>query len=127
MTKDFYSFGAISFKREHIIFIIEHLEDMKEGRYPPDYKVTGYTGKKKSGISKQAYFENPCILVAEVECRLKFTGRDGESLIAEIQSGETVHEKLSPESQLVLDYISLWDFRKRPKYSSWKRERKQKG
>lgn len=122
--EDWYSPSKINYCREHNIFIILNLEDMRAGRYPPEHKESGYSGKTKGGISKHAYFEASCMIGAEVYRRLKITGMDGKLLKAQVQGGIIDYELLEPESQMALDYISLWDFRKRPRpYSLWKAKR----
>jgi len=68
----------------------------------------------------RAPFEIPCQFAAEIELRLKACGLDGKLLRAEIQSGILFYENLSEESRWALNYISIWDFRKRPDYVSWK-------
>jgi len=124
VVKEWYSPGEINFSREQCIFILQNLEDMSAGIYPPEHKITGYTGKKKHGFPSRAYFENPCMLAAEIKRRLEFTRTDGKLLKAQIQGGITDYELLEPEAQMALDYISLWDFRKRPHpYSLWKAKR----
>lgn len=120
--KDFYSPAEIIFSRPQIIWIIEHLDGAD--KWPSDFKVTGYSGKKKGGINKRAYFEAPKIIIAEVERRLEFTKTDGKLLKKEIKLGTTVFELLEPESQNALNFVSLWDFRKRPRYYEWKKWRK---
>ncbi len=121
--KDFYSPGEIKFSRPQMIWIIEHLEILSAGIYPPDYKVTGYTGKKRGGFPRHGPFETPCIIAAEVKRRLKKTKTDGKLLKAQIQGGITAYEELEPESQMALNYISLFDFRKRPPYYVFKKNR----
>ncbi len=122
--EEWYSPSEINYSREHCIFIILNLEDMKIGRWPPEHKVTGYAGKTKGGINKRASFDNPCVVAAEISRRLKFTKTDGKLLKAQVQGGILDYELLEPESQMALDYISLWDFRKRPRpYSLWKAKR----
>jgi len=119
--KDWYSPGEIRFDRFQCIFIIFHLDSMSIGQYPSDFKVTGYSGKKKGGINKRAYFDNPCVLSAEVSRRLKLTKTDGKLLKAQIQGGITEYEELEPEAQMALNFISIFDFRKRPKYYIFKK------
>lgn len=124
MTKDWYSPSEITFQREEIIWILQNLDSLSAGIRPPEHKETGYPGKKRGGISKRAYFEDPCMIAAEVSRRLKLTKTDGKLLKAQVQSGITNYEDLEPEAQMALNYIALWDFRKRPRYSFWKRDRK---
>ena len=121
MTQDWYSPSEIKFSRHQVIWIIEHLESLSAGIYPPEHKITGYTGKRKGGYPSRAYFETPCQLSAEVSRRLKATKTDGKLLKAQIQSGVTDYELLEPEAQMALNYISLWDFRKRSPYYIFKK------
>ena len=118
--RDYYSPAEIVFSRPQIIWIISNLEEIESGRWPPDFKVTGYTGKSKSRRFGSAYFEVPCSISAEIKRRLKFTGKDGKILFWQIRAGLTIFEKLEPEAQMVLNFISLFDFRKRPTYRIWK-------
>lgn len=122
--EEWYSPSEINYSREHCIFIILNLEDMKIGRWPPEHKVTGYAGKTKGGINKRASFDNPCVIAAEIARRLKVTRVDGKLLKAQVQGGITDYELLEPESQMALDYISLFDFRKRPHYVQWCKRRR---
>jgi len=122
--KEWYSPGEIRFNRFQCIFIIFHLESMSIGQYPSDFKVTGYSGKSKGGINKRAYFDNPCVFSAEVSRRLKLTKTAGKLLKAQIQGGITDYEELEPEAQMALDFISIFDFRKRPSYPQWRARHK---
>lgn len=120
MIKEWYSPSEIYFSREHCIWILQNLDSLSAGIYPPEHKVTGYTGKKKGGFPSQAYFENPCILAAEVKRRLEYTKTDGKLLKAQVQGGIIDYELLEWEAQIALNFLSLWDFRKRPNYSVWR-------
>lgn len=120
--RDWYSPAEIRFTRYEVIWIIEHLEGADT--WPPDFKVSGYSGKTKGGINKRAYFDNVKVIYAEVARRLKLTKTDGKLLKAQVQGGITEYEELEPEAQMALNYISLWDFRKRKiRYSLWKAQR----
>lgn len=118
--KEWYSPAEIRFSRYQVIWILEHLDSLSAGFWPPDFKVTGYSGKKKGGINKRAYFDNPIVIAAEVKRRLKLTKTDGKLLKAQVQGGITEFKELEWESQTALNFLSLWDFRKRPNYSVWR-------
>jgi len=100
------------------------MELIEQGLWPPDFKYTGYTGGKKGRRFGPAYFEIPLCISGEVKRRLEFTKTDGKLLKAQIQGGITEYELLEPEAQTALNFISLFDFRKRPKYFEWKKWRK---
>ena len=121
-AKDFYSYSEIRFTRNQVIWILEHLDGADS--WPPDFKVTGYSGKKKGGLNKRAYFDNPKVIIGEINRRLKFTKTDGKLLKSQVQSGITEYENLEWEAQNALNFLSLWDFRKRPRYFEWKKWRK---
>lgn len=117
--KDFYSPAEIKYSRAQCIWIIGNLDGADS--WPPDFKVSGYSGKSKGGLNKRAYFDNVKVIYAEVERRLKLTKTDGKLLKAQILGGITEYEYLEPESQMALNFISLYDFRKRPKYYIFKK------
>jgi len=121
---DWYSPSSIKFSRPEIIWILENIEMIEEGRWPPDFKYTGYTGGNKGRRFGPAYFEAPCSISAEVKRRLVLTKQDGKILFWQIKAGITTFESLESEAKCALNFVSLWDFRKRPRYSFWKRDRK---
>lgn len=126
LMEEWYSPSEINYCREHCIFILQNLEDMRAGRWPPEHKVTGYPGKQKGGISKHAYYEASCMIGAEVYRRLKVTKTDGKLLKAQVQGGIIDYELLEPEAQMALDYICIFDWRKRTRkipYAMWKAQR----
>lgn len=119
-----FSPASIKFSRSQIIWVITYMELIETGSWPSDFKYTGYTGGKKSRRFGPAYFEAPLCISAEVKKRLELTKKDGTILYWQIQSGITRFEELEPEAQMALNFISLFDFRKRPKYFEWKKWRK---
>ena len=118
---DFYSPGEIKYSRAQCIWILQNLDGADT--WPPDFKVTGYSGKTKGGLNKRAHFDNVKVIFAEVDRRLKLTKTDGKLLKAQVLGGVTDYDSLEPEAQMALNFISLFDFRKRAKYSFWKRDR----
>ncbi|MBU2060077.1 MAG: hypothetical protein KKB38_20395 [Gammaproteobacteria bacterium] len=119
-NEEWYSPAAITFQREQIIWILTNMETIEAGRWPPDFKITGYSGGKKGRSFGPAYFEVPCAISAEVKRRLKLTKLEGKLLYWQVRSGVTRFEDLEDEAQMALNFVSLFDFRKRPKYYIWK-------
>ena len=125
MDKDFYSPGQIRFKRDEMIWLISWLPYMQEeGKWPPEYKETGYTGEK-SNRNSIASFEIPSEYIAEVTYRLKTTGEAGGALVDEIQGGITDYEGLSRPAKRALNYISGWR-RRNQTYPLWKADSKRR-
>lgn len=119
MLDEWYSPKEITFTRDQVLWILRHLEMMREGNYPPE-PSSGYTeplGKKRT--RRGAYFETPCVIVAEVDWRLERTGIDGKLLLAEVKAEYTY---FSQEAWTALNYISGWKRKKTP-YSQWKASR----
>ena len=82
------------------------------------------TGSRQ--FKPDAYFIKPKAIWAEISRRLKLTKTDGKLLIKEIESmAKPNYDGLEyPESRCALDYISLFDFRKRPPYFQWRQRRR---
>lgn len=140
---EWYNYDCFRFARHQIIWVIENRAVFDEGKWPSepceyetDEKVNGewvvteakssYVGLQGRGPFKcNAYFINPATVWAEISRRLKLTETEGKLLIEEIDNmGEPCYENLKhQESKDALNYISLFDFRKRPPYSQWKRQR----
>ena len=121
MAKDWYSPGEILFQRDEILWVLQYIELIEKGDWPPDFKETGYTGGKKGRRFGPAYFETPVIISAEVKRRLDAAGEDGKLLFWQVKAGITTFDDLESESQCALNFMSLWDFRKRPAYYSWRK------
>jgi len=121
---EWYSPREINFNRDQMIWLIEHLEIMRRGEYPPDPQGSRYISVGKRKIKPKAYFEISCQLAGEVDFRLKLTGVDGKLLVAEINNGIDRYEDLDYESQMALNFISGW--RRRKNYSQWKADRRRR-
>jgi len=119
--KDWYSPGEILFQRDEILWVLQYIELIEEGVWPPDFKHTGYTGGKRGRRFGSAYFEVPITISAEVKRRLSATGEDGKLLFWQVKAGITNFEDLESEAKCALNFMSLWDFRKRPAYSIWRK------
>jgi hypothetical protein len=120
---DWWKPSEIYFSREQCIWLIQYLDLLKEGRWPPD-PSGGYTdAAAQSSLSSHAIYETPCQFAAEIERRIEVTKRDGKLLIWQIRAGVELYEDLEPESKIALNYISINDFRKRSPYPEWRRGR----
>lgn len=117
---EWYSYRDIKFTPEQVIWILQNLELLEEGKWPPEYSVTGYTddGFMKR-VNKEAGFVKPTIIVAEVNKRLERTGVHGKLLRAEIIAGL----ELSEESKSALRYCS-GRRRKQMSFLQWQRKGK---
>ncbi len=130
--KEWYPPYEITFQRSHILFILRHLESLREGVYPPDPYHSGYTDtpmpKKQKRARHRAYFETPVAIAAEVERRLENCGLDGVMLLLLYTYSwpeETVakYYRISAEevkfrAGAVLYRISGWSYKARP-YRRW--------
>lgn len=114
---DYYSPRDITFTREQMIWLIEHLDLLELGDWPPEGRETGYTGSQKSH-SHKAPFETAAQIYVEVSYRLDRTGNDGETLVWEVQNGLNAYALLCPAAKKALNYISGWR-RRKMKYRKW--------
>lgn len=76
---EWWSPREIKFTRRQVLWILEHAETLRGGRWPADPVTSGYVDlpviKKKGG--KEAHFIKPIEVIAEVETRLEKAGLDG--------------------------------------------------
>jgi len=126
----------ILFHREHIIWLLKHLKELKVGEWPPDPGVTGYTeapGGVVTSRAKNAHYEIACSCAAEVSIRLKATGLDGY-LVEERYMEDKTEQEISDTRHLPLtevyqrlrtaiNYMSGWR-RRQYSYSDFKRHRR---
>lgn len=118
--KPWYHYGEIRWCPYQVIFIIENLEVLIAGSWPPNPDDSSYIDPQiRTGYRSEAYYTKPVEILAEVEYRLKRTGVDGKLLKAEIL-GEL---ELSKESKSALMYVK-GRRRKRMSYKRWLRHRR---
>ena len=121
---DWFTPGEIVFSRPQMIFLIEHLDLLKEGNWPPNPNGSSYIDPAVKGrIKAHAYFEIPAQYYAEVSDRLEATGQDGEVLQDEINSGLIEIDLLSRVARSALNYMSGWR-RRKIGYALWNAQRK---
>lgn len=131
MTDVFYSPAEIIFNREQNIWIIGRV--LPSGKWPLEYRETGYTGTQKS-FSHSAPFEAVACIISEINQRLEYAPSSyRDKLFEEVQDyyrkeyKDIYYEYLSYESKKVLDYISI--NKRRVCYYMWlciKKYRKEK-
>ena len=77
MQEEYYKPGQITFRRKHIVWILEHIDIMRQGIYPPDPRRSGYVDSPGKQNNASATFEKACQLAGEVDARLNRCGIDG--------------------------------------------------
>lgn len=137
MTQDFYSPASINFSRHQIPFLIKHLPLLRIGSWPPDFKITGYSGGPKRGQKHGSYFETPVSIAAEIDHRLESAGIDGImlELICLIEPEDRLNfenhlaqalrtdlDSIDKRIKSALSYCSGWR-RKAMGYRVWKMQR----
>lgn len=118
--KPWYHYGEIRWCPYQVVWIIESLEVLATGGWPPNPEGTGYIDPKiKTGYASEAYYVKPVGILAEVEYRLRRVGIHGKLLKAEVLAGLD----LSDESRSALMYVKGWR-RKRMGFRTWAKERR---
>ncbi len=143
-TEYWWGYNQFRFSREQNIFVIQNYYLFHEGMWPPEpkeYRTDECVNKKwvwlwraggsidempinKRRFSSEAYFCKPKEIISEIELRLKLTKTDGKLLMSNIWGGIGEYENLDSEAKNALNYISISDFRKRPPYGQWIRQRR---
>jgi hypothetical protein len=125
-NSDYYPIYLIRYCRPQVFFIIEHLEQIGDGKYPADPKPSGYVDSNiQHQINQEAGFVNAAIVYAEVTARLDMCRGDGVTLVHEIVNLHAeYYDMLSPAARNALNYCSGWA-RKRKRYSAWVARRRQ--
>jgi len=117
-TTFWYPPNKIIFSQAQMLFLLENLDLLRGGDYPPD---PSSTDPQKSGKhSHRAPFVTAVELSAEVTWRLGRTGVDGKLLLAEAKLGVDI-ALLNYEAKRALKYCSGWK-RKKMSYQSWKNQ-----
>ena len=117
-----FHYGQIKWCPYQILWILEHAETLRSGKWPQDFKAPGNVDSLIQGrnLKAEATFVKPVTVLAEVEYRLEQTGIAGKFLLAQIKAGETL-ETFEPEARAALMYIKGWR-RKRIDFKRWLRE-----
>lgn len=123
--KDWYSYGEIFFCRPQMIFLIEHLGELSEDKWPESLDGSSYVDIPitKKQFRSEAYFCKPREILAAVMMRLGKTGEDGVTLMEDIQGGITEYRELKTVAKRALNYISGLR-RRKTSYADWKKTKK---
>jgi len=116
---DWFPPGVVRFCPNQIMWLLEHLTMLEDGRWPREPVETGYVDTDGSQRSyKNAHFETPICFAAEVTWRLSQTGKDGLVALQNLSGGideltlaelmGTTEDKIRHRVRRVIAYISGW-------------------
>jgi len=120
---EWFSFGDIRWCPFQVIFVIEHLEMMQEGNWPPDPsgRVDLPIGKQR--LKAEGNFTRPCQVVGEVEVRLNRLTRAYRRALLQDINNQVLIPNFSYEAECALYYITGWIRKDRPfrkwRYENW--------
>jgi hypothetical protein len=127
--KEWFHYGEIKWCPYQVIWILQNLEEFREGRWPQD--PNGSVDQSiRSGFRSEAYYTKPGEVLGEVEARdiagkinerLLTTTDAGRALIDELKWGSDI-TKLSRPAKEVLMYLKGWR-RKKSSFSQWRSSR----
>lgn len=66
----------LHYSRDQVVFLLDHLEMLREGEYPPEPVSSGYIGGRGKRNRSQANFIVPTEIAAEIDIRLAKCGLD---------------------------------------------------
>ena len=140
MGHEWYDYGDIKYCGFEVIWIIQNAEELRQGGWPlpPEHLEVD---RLKEEIIAGAYYEKAICIVAEVDARLKRTGKDGKWLVSLIIANFLIPEDIRPlfdprdidaDPKLAFDYITGYhrygkDLEKWQPYSGWKKQRVYRG
>lgn len=112
----------IFFCRYQVVWLISSLEYLWfEWPASPIGMTNGDLPGVPTHVRTEAYFTKPAEIAAEIGWRLNRTGKDGETLVEEIEKGHIIDDLVSV-SRDALNYICGWN-RKRMSYKAWLKQR----
>ncbi len=112
-TENWWRPRDIHYTKIQILWLIENLELLTDGVWPPECVDTGYEGMD-STYGYHASFDDVICVSAELTSRLKSTGKDGKLLVSQT----TGNQVRCQEANDALRYI-VGEGRKRTPYSEW--------
>jgi hypothetical protein len=124
---EWYEPNEIQFCSNQIFFIIENLNALEIGEYPPNHENTGYTGgNSKPQFRSGGNFMTAATLFAEFDRRLKRTGKAGKTLIHEVTVLDAQRpDRLSQTARDALYYCAGRDA-KRMSFAGWLAQRERR-
>ena len=119
LGKEWFSYSDFRWCVWQVIWVIQHSEVLRAGNWPLSPDGSSYIDPWiKTGYRSEAYFVKPEEILAEVEWRLKQTGKDGKLLWDEVVGGL----ELRPEAKDALMYVKGFR-RKKQSYPDWLKQR----
>jgi hypothetical protein len=121
---------TLRYDRAGVEWIICHAETLKRGEWPGGLSTEYLDTPISSGRSNRAPFENPCLIIAELEIRVKRCGLDG--FLAEEKINGKTEEEIARDRYLDIDYVRrrinkvLW-YCSSGRIARWIDTRKRKG
>ena len=109
VAKEFYSPGEIRFTVKQTLWVLQNLDSLREGVWPPDFLEVMGRGRGP----RRAPFETPIFYAAEIQLRMEKCGIDGLILMAIECWGMTID--------------SLAAYFQMPEWSIWKRRKRALG
>ena len=116
-----YTPGSIRWTRKQCIFLLQWSSLLKEGKWPSDYKETGYAGSKSRPNNQRAPYETAIQIWAELAVRIGKTGQDGYFLVQVYSSENQLAEmdriarafqidinEVSERLERALKYVTGW-------------------
>ena len=117
--KDWYHYGEIRWCPWQVLWILQHAETLKAGRWPTQEELSHPNSPiRKRQFKTEGYFVKSVIIIAELKARLKTTGLSGKLLKAQAKAGDTI-DMLELEAREALMYVSGWR-QKAVSYPRWK-------
>jgi len=133
MTDTWFAPHEIYFNKRQMLWLIQHLGELKEGSYPKDFSSYIDPSIINKILRTKAYFEIPALFRCEVESRLEMAGLDGLILKCieawgESETSIAAHLRIPEElvkkkRDTALSYVSGWR-RKRRTYGEFNSHKK---
>jgi hypothetical protein len=99
--------NEISYRLDQVYFLLEHVNTLRDGKYPPDPGETGYNNAGwKASRNTKANFITPAEIIAELDRRLLRCGMDWYLVNDHYEDGLTVEEIAKLHH---LDYDETWN------------------
>lgn len=120
--RPWFHYGEVRWCPYQVIWIIEHVDTLRAGNWPPNPDGSSYIDPMiKTGFKDEAYYTKPIEILAEVELRLEKTGAHGRQLIKEIEEGRPL-DLLGDVARSALMYTKGQRL-KRMTYKTWLKQR----
>lgn len=97
VNNTWFSPAEIRFSQEQVVWLLQNLEILRSGCWPPEYKETGYSGSKTTQ-KRRAPFDTPACILSELEKRIERAGIDG--ILLEFVYSTDSQDRLSLESHI---------------------------